>query len=190
MYALVKLSNAHINLVSVAGDEVVSAGRPTFQSTTAYGLDSSLAVDGKPTTTCTHTGYSYKKSDERTNNPWWSVDLGARRKITRLKITGRQDCCWDRLSNFEIRVGDARPLGDGSSDPPTQNRICQSGLSISGGETLEVPCDLSGQYVTIRIPGNEKVLNLCDVQVYAEGMNLGPFCRLKPLLDECSFNLW
>lgn len=152
-------------------EELVSGGRPTFQSTTAYSLDSSLAVDGRLWTKfgCTHTGYSDKKSDERTNNPWWAVDLGASRKLTRIVIRNRGDCCGDRLSNFEIRVGDSRPHGDGSFDASTQNPICKSGLSIPTGKTGEFGCNLRGHYVTIRIPGDEKILTLCEVQVYAEG---------------------
>lgn len=147
---------------------LVSEDRRTFQSTTGYGAFSSKAVD-RDTASCTHTGYSYSKSDEDSRDPWWSVDLGAQRKITRIQISNRKDCCGDRLSDFEIRVGNASPLSNGKGNSPTRNRICRSGLSVPEGITTEFICPMSGRYVVIRIPGNNKVLTLCDVKVYAEG---------------------
>ncbi|GMH43530.1 hypothetical protein BSKO_11452 [Bryopsis sp. KO-2023] len=152
-------------------EEIVSRRRPTFQSTTAFGGDSSRAVDGNRDSSyggnsCTHTGFS--EEDYATPNPWWAVDLGASRKVTRIKVTNRGDCCSDRLNNFEIRVGDVKPLGDGSKDNSIQNPLCSSGLIIGGGETLEIVCTITGRYVTVRLPGNAKVLTLCEVEVYAE----------------------
>lgn len=147
---------------------LVSRGRPTFQSTTAYGGDSSRAVDGNLDPnyggrSCTHTGNGSNKQQERTNNPWWLVDLGETKQIKRIKITNRRDCCSDRLSSFEIRVGDARARGDGAENP-----ICRSGLSLGKGETRDIACDRSGRFVTVRIPGSQKILTLCEVQVFAE----------------------
>lgn len=147
---------------------VVSRGRPTYQSTTIFGLESRNAIDGGPT--CTHTGFTKTKSGEVTNNPWWSIDLGAPRKITRIMIQGREDCCGDRLSNFEIRIGNARPLGDGKEDASQMNNVCQSGLSLPRGQTKEFSCKMTGRYVTIRIPAKRKILTLCNVEVYAEGI--------------------
>lgn len=159
-----------------AEEELVSRGRPTFQSSTLYGSDSSKAVDGRLTTKahCTHTGFSSNKREEATDNPWWSVDLGATRRVTRILVTNRGDCCGDRLSNFEARVGDSRPLGDGTKDAAVENNICQSGLSVPEGKTGEIFCGMLGRYVTIRIPGKEKILSLCEVRVYAEGSSIHP----------------
>lgn len=135
-------------------------------------MESGLAVDGNlnSLSACTHTGYGTGKNSEETRNPWWSVDLGGRRKITRVVITSRGDCCEDRMKNFEIRIGDDGPLGDGSRDASTLNRICDSGLYVSKGETKEFSCNLEGRYVTIRLPGASRILNLCEVQVFAKGM--------------------
>lgn len=173
-------------------DEVlVSEKRPTFQSTTAYGAFSSRAVD-RDAGSCTHTGYGYSKSFENSKDPWWVVDLGARRKITRILITNRKDCCGDRLSDFEIRIGDAIPLGNGRGNSATRNRICQSGLSVPEGITKEFRCPMVGRYIVIRIPGENKVLTLCDVKVYAEGNPKKyiscPQCQLRRFcvhLDTC-----
>lgn len=152
-------------------DEIVSQGRPTFQSTTAFGGLSSRAVDGSTNAnyggnSCTHTGFS--ESDQGTPNPWWAVDLGATRKITRIKVTNRRDCCSERLNNFEVRVGDVKPLGDGSMDNSVANPLCSSGVIVGRGATREITCLGTGRYVTLRLAGQGKILTLCEVQVFAE----------------------
>ncbi|GMH42282.1 hypothetical protein BSKO_10201 [Bryopsis sp. KO-2023] len=149
----------------VQQESILSKGRPTFQSTTAWGGPSSRAVDGNLDTnygggSCTHTGLGSNRRQERTDNPWWTVDLGGKRQITKVLVTNRKDCCSERLRNFEIRVGDSKPQGDGS-----QNGICNSGLSVPGGQTQGFACSAQGRYVTIRIPGKSQILTLCEVQV-------------------------
>ncbi|GMH33203.1 hypothetical protein BSKO_01037 [Bryopsis sp. KO-2023] len=147
---------------------LVSRGQPTFQSTTAYRGDSSRAVDGNldpryKSRSCSHTGNGSNKRQEKTNNPWWVVDLGESKKVKRVKITNRRDCCSKRLSGFEIRVGDTRPGGKGAD-----NQVCSSGLSLGKGETRDIVCEGTGRFVTVRIPGNQKILTLCEVEVFAE----------------------
>ena len=77
-------------------------GKKTSQSSTQYGGASKRAVDGKTTTnyfssSCTHTANSLK--------PWWKVELGQLYLVSNVKITNRGDCCSDRLSNFDVKVG-------------------------------------------------------------------------------------
>lgn len=38
-------------------------------------------------------------------DPWWRVDLGSETRVDEVYIINRGDCCGDRLSDFEIRVG-------------------------------------------------------------------------------------
>ncbi|GMH42299.1 hypothetical protein BSKO_10218 [Bryopsis sp. KO-2023] len=158
-----------IGPVFIGEMRILSGGRPTFQSTTAWGGPSSRAVDGNLDTnygggSCTHTGLGSNHQQERTDNPWWTVDLGGKNQITKVWVTNRKDCCSERLRNFEIRVGDSTPQGDGS-----QNGICNSGLSVPGGQTEGFDCSAQGRYVTIRIPGKSQILTLCEVQVEGTG---------------------
>lgn len=81
----------------------LAAGRPTSQSSQFEIFDSSRAVDGNRDTVmdngyCTHT--------QEEANAWWSVDLGAEYTIGSVRITNRV-ICWERLSNFDIKVGSA-----------------------------------------------------------------------------------
>ena len=82
--------------------ENLAYNKPTDQSSTGAGGNSNRAVDGKiitnyPSGSCTHT------RDE--NFPWWRVDLGQVEPVSEVYVVNRGDCCGDRLSSFEIRVG-------------------------------------------------------------------------------------
>ncbi len=41
----------------------------------------------------------------RQPRPWWRVDLQKIYTVGKVKLTNRQDCCWNRLRNIEIKVG-------------------------------------------------------------------------------------
>ena len=80
--------------------------QPTEQSSTSSALVASLAVDGAfdkltyAENSCTHTADS-----PGSTNPWWRVDLGRAYYVSEVRVTNREDCCGDRLSNFTIRIG-------------------------------------------------------------------------------------
>ena len=82
--------------------------------------------------------------------------------IRKLIITNRSDCCGDRLSNFEIRIG-LSLNSNGNSNP-----LCGGNHSLQGVVTKSIKCPnpMLGRYVNIIIPGNYKALTLCEVEVY------------------------
>ena len=66
--------------------EVVSQGKPTEQSSMAYGGASARAADGNTATSwgggsCTHTTTEA--------NPWWRVDLEAVKSVHEVKLFNR-----------------------------------------------------------------------------------------------------
>ncbi|GMH36594.1 hypothetical protein BSKO_04467 [Bryopsis sp. KO-2023] len=163
-----KTSSEQTLAPAVFEEEVVSRGRLTRQSSTAWGGESSRAVDGNFASefsrgSCTHTGISDSINGQFSDYPWWSVDLGATRQVTRIRITNRADCCDFRLTGFEIRVGDLRPDGNGG-----QNALCREMLSVPRGVTSEFECRGEGRYLSIRIPYKSKILTLCEVEVIAK----------------------
>lgn len=139
---------------------MVSQWKPTYQSSTSRAGFSSLAVDGNADTnagrglSCTRTRSSF--------NPWWFVDLGMSRRVTRLKVTTRTSRRFS-MKNMEIHVGDERPSEEGLPNP-----VCTSGLRLSSGQAKEFECNGQGRFVTITIRGRG-ILSLCEVQVYAIG---------------------
>ena len=85
--------------------------------------------------------------------------------VSYLTITNRGDCCSERLSNFEIRIGNSL------ADNGNRNPNCGGLYSLSSAETRNISCPapIKGRYVNIRILGEAKILTLCEVEVYAKG---------------------
>ncbi|KAM7176074.1 uncharacterized protein RBU57_001934 isoform 3-T3 [Macrochelys suwanniensis] len=153
------------------GAENLALGRPAIQSSTYenYGLGKAMAgnaVDGKrdgiwEQGSCSHTQYD--------TEPWWKVDLGSQHSISAVIVKNREDCCGERLTGAQIRVGDSL------EDHGKQNPICGTITDTRPGSISTICCNgLVGRYVTIIIPGRAEYLTLCEVEVIAQGCALSP----------------
>ncbi|KAL1272055.1 hypothetical protein QQF64_031071 [Cirrhinus molitorella] len=117
------------------------------------------AVDGNRDTdygkgSCTHTNAEF--------NPWWRADLGNVYSISRVAITNRGDCCKENLRGAQIRIGNN--LENDGND----NELVATVLTVHDGtKTFEFE-PVNGRYVNIFLPGNNEVLTLCEVEVFAE----------------------
>uniref|UniRef100_A0A673FXE6 Fucolectin tachylectin-4 pentraxin-1 domain-containing protein n=1 Tax=Sinocyclocheilus rhinocerous TaxID=307959 RepID=A0A673FXE6_9TELE len=90
-------------------------------------------------------------------NPWWRLDLLDNYHIRTVTITNRADCCPERLNNAEIRIGNS--LENNSNNNPIVRWIIRASHSYS--------CpDMEGRYVNIVIPGDGRILTVCEVEVY------------------------
>lgn len=130
----------------------------TSQSNTSHGGYASHAVDGNKSgryedLSCTHT--------PAMDNPFWFVSFEPGRvNVSAVRITNRADCCGDRLSDFEIRIGDY--YGEEAVKSPR----C-GGLHTVLGASKVISCpNMVGHHLTIRIPGKNKILTLCEVEVF------------------------
>ncbi|KAJ8290975.1 hypothetical protein GJAV_G00019850 [Gymnothorax javanicus] len=93
-------------------------------------------------------------------NPWWRVDLLATYNITSVAITNREDCCSERINGAEIHIGNS--LKNNGNDNP----LCAVIPYIPAGQTRTYQCHgMQGRYVSILLPGKEKYLTLCEVEV-------------------------
>lgn len=70
-----------------------------------------------------------------------------------IRTYNREDCCKDRLSNYEVRVGDDKNLFNNPACPGVHE----------GGKLIR--CNLDGKYVGIYIRG-EGYLTLCEVEMF------------------------
>uniref|UniRef100_A0A667XKD5 F5/8 type C domain-containing protein n=1 Tax=Myripristis murdjan TaxID=586833 RepID=A0A667XKD5_9TELE len=97
---------------------------------------------------------------EYQTNPWWRVDLLDSYIITSIIITVRGDCCADETIGANIYI----------SDSPIQDQSPKKSF------TLNFTSKVEGRYVTVKMEGQNKVLSLCEVEVYgypaATGENL------------------
>merc|ERR1712167_546926 len=79
---------------------------------------------------------------------------------------GRADCCGDRIANFEVRVGSIQPQGSEFTGNPTCGAMHWPDAPKEGGGAFSVDCDEAiGRYVVVDLPGDNKQLTLCEVQI-------------------------
>uniref|UniRef100_A0A8C7Q1C4 Fucolectin tachylectin-4 pentraxin-1 domain-containing protein n=1 Tax=Oncorhynchus mykiss TaxID=8022 RepID=A0A8C7Q1C4_ONCMY len=111
-----------------------------------------------------NSNYNYGGSCSSTvfnTNPWWRVDLLDLYRVTAVTITNRGDCCPERLDGAEIRIGNSLE-NNGINNPR-----CDVIFHIPAGETNTFQCnEMDGRYVVVVIPGQNKILTLCEVEVY------------------------
>nr|XP_033958267.1 fucolectin-4-like isoform X1 [Pseudochaenichthys georgianus] len=100
---------------------------------------------------CTHTEES---------NPWWRVDLLETYMVTSVIISNRGDCCPESLVGAQIHIGNSLD-NNGASNP-----VVGTISTIEALYTLTFTDGVMGRYVTVHIPGDGKVLTLCEVEVY------------------------
>uniref|UniRef100_A0A7N6ADQ3 F5/8 type C domain-containing protein n=1 Tax=Anabas testudineus TaxID=64144 RepID=A0A7N6ADQ3_ANATE len=144
----------------VPGKNVALRGK----ATQSQRLDTSFgaaynAIDGNRNSeygagSCTHT-------TEQTN-PWWRVDLLESYIVTSVTITNRGDCCAERINDAEVHIGDSL-LDNGAANP-----VVGVIPSIPAGRSLTLTFTrlVKGRYVTVVLPGLNRVLTLCEVEVY------------------------
>ena len=127
-----------------------------------------LAVDGS-TDNCSQTW--------REISPWWRVDLEAPRLVVSLRVHGRIDCCQAELEGFEIRVGNW-PAWD-------KNAPCATNVSAPGDlGMVEVSCQAEGRYVFVVVPGTNRSLALCEVEVH--GLSNNESTAIAGILPDCT----
>ncbi|XP_056599359.1 fucolectin-like [Triplophysa dalaica] len=97
------------------------------------------------------------------SNPWWRLDLRDVYCVNRVVVTSRYDCCPERVNRAEIRIGNSLE-NNGNNNP-----LCAVIPGIPAGQSYNYPCGgMVGRYVNVFLPGNEKILTLCEVEVYVE----------------------
>uniref|UniRef100_A0A671QTR1 Fucolectin tachylectin-4 pentraxin-1 domain-containing protein n=1 Tax=Sinocyclocheilus anshuiensis TaxID=1608454 RepID=A0A671QTR1_9TELE len=122
------------------------------------------AVDGNRDTdyrkgSCTHTQVQL--------NPWLRVDLGNAYSISKVALTNRGDCCKERLKGAQIRIG------NNLENNGNNNELAVTVLTVfDGTKTFEFE-PISGRFVNIFLPGNDEILTLCEVEVFAGNLALG-----------------
>uniref|UniRef100_A0AAZ1XEV0 Fucolectin tachylectin-4 pentraxin-1 domain-containing protein n=2 Tax=Oreochromis aureus TaxID=47969 RepID=A0AAZ1XEV0_OREAU len=95
-------------------------------------------------------------------NPWWRVDLLESYIITSMIITNRRDCCERRINGAEIHIGNM--LQDNGA---ANSRVAViPSIPAGSSRTITFSNRVEGRYVTVRIPGSDKILTLCEVEIY------------------------
>ncbi|XP_019614393.1 PREDICTED: sushi, von Willebrand factor type A, EGF and pentraxin domain-containing protein 1-like [Branchiostoma belcheri] len=142
--------------------DTVTLGKPAYQTSTGWNGPAELAVDGNTdgdydAGSCTHTVGVPGETD-----PSWWVDLGQSYMVDRIVVFNRMECCQERLNPFNIHIGD--------SDQVSTNPKCGGDHQIDVNQpSISVSCQgMRGRYVGVRLPGPNRILTLCEVQVFSD----------------------
>eukprot|EP00239_Pterosperma_sp_CCMP1384_P003921 CAMPEP_0197845570 /NCGR_PEP_ID=MMETSP1438-20131217/2486_1 /TAXON_ID=1461541 /ORGANISM="Pterosperma sp., Strain CCMP1384" /LENGTH=1053 /DNA_ID=CAMNT_0043456915 /DNA_START=264 /DNA_END=3422 /DNA_ORIENTATION=+ len=151
-------------LLWLSGEENLSEGKTATQSATSHNATALRAVDGNDSGDWAHHSCVHSPS---TTDPWWKVDLETSSNITKVAIMQR----W----GFGSRIAGALILISNTDDLANAT-TCAGPLPSFDGKR-EFDCVGDARYVWVQIPGSEKVLNFCEVEVYggaAGGRNCPP----------------
>ncbi|CAH1247325.1 MATN2 [Branchiostoma lanceolatum] len=146
--------------VQVYGAANIALGKPTHQSSNYDNAASSRAVDGNTNTDWDGNSCTQTNDDGETNPTWW-VDLGGSYSIDSVEIFNRRNgCCRDRINPFDIHIGDSEQVSD--------NPMCGGDNFMDVNQaSFSILCNgMIGRYVGILLPGPDRILTLCEVQVY------------------------
>ncbi|XP_027868790.1 fucolectin-3-like [Xiphophorus couchianus] len=122
-------------------------------------VDAYKAIDGNRNSNLKKGSCTYTDTE---SNPWWRVDLLDSYVVTQVIVTNRGDCCEERINGAEIRIGNA--LQNNGVENPLAATI--SSIPTGDSQVINISGRMEGRYVTIVIPGSEKTLSLCEVEVY------------------------
>ncbi|RXN31106.1 hypothetical protein ROHU_004832 [Labeo rohita] len=180
-------------IVHIPGDQKILS----LSEVGVYGyLAGNVAVDGAATQSSTFMSWFAEKAIDSNrglqqyplcsstlneSNPWWRLDLRDVYKISKVVVTNRNDCCAEQINGAEIHIGNS--LENNGSDNP----ICAVIPVIPAGESYNYSCGgMEGRYVNLIIPGDIKILTLCEVEVYGQGVTLPHILSTKhPACSGC-----
>jgi hypothetical protein len=117
--------------------------------------DGFMAVDGITALMPPNIGFISRITD----TPWLMIDLEKTVYVWMVRLYNRPDCCQERLTNFEIRVG--------SSSTFANNPACASNQP-SFNPSKDFPCVLSGRYLSVQLmyTSGTSSLGVGEVEVY------------------------
>ena len=127
-----------------------------------------LAVDGE-VETCSQ---SWRETE-----PWWRVDLEVPRLVVSVRVHGRIDCCREELDGFRIYVGNWQSWD--------RNLPCAVNITAPRDQGwVDVLCQAEGRFVFIVLPGTNRSLALCEVEVH--GLSNSASTAVSGILPNCT----
>ncbi|KAG9283882.1 hypothetical protein AMEX_G2716 [Astyanax mexicanus] len=143
---------------SSVGENVAVKGRAT-QSSLYSNSFPFTAIDGNRDGVYAHGSCSHTYNNL---SPWWRLDLLKRHKVFSIIIANRKDAVSERLNGAEIRIGDSL---ENNGNNNTRAGVIST-IPAGKSETYTFDSGISGRYVNVFIPGKNRLLTLCEVEVY------------------------
>ncbi|WP_010522803.1 galactose-binding domain-containing protein [Aquimarina agarivorans] len=131
------------------------------QSSTLRTINASFANDGN-TTNFSHT--------ENNGAAWWEIDLGSINNISHINVWNREDCCRNRLQQYQIFVSDVPFV---STDIVATANQTGNGVYFQDGiaqRPTRQNIGRTGRYVRIQLSGTN-FLNIAEIEVFGTPLN-------------------
>jgi large repetitive protein len=142
----------------------LALGKAATQSSNYQIYDAARAVNGNTDGVLANNSVSV--TDNLTTQAWWQVDLGQPRRVDRVQLWNRSDCCADRLNNFVVFVSATdmagRTLDQLRADPSVMSRAVGVSRVIP---QIGIPVGGFGRYVRVQLT-TQNYLSLAEVQVF------------------------
>jgi hypothetical protein len=144
----------------------LALNKPATASVEAWGTVASIAVDGVNDAGYPQIAHTNEADGEVS---WFEVDLGAVYNVRQVNVWNRNDCCFDRLTDYHIFV---------SEDPFVSNVLseiqAQAGVTdvhspgTAGFPSKHENINASGRYVRLQLTSTvgERSINLAELQVF------------------------
>uniref|UniRef100_A0A3B1JRD0 Si:ch211-215k15.4 n=1 Tax=Astyanax mexicanus TaxID=7994 RepID=A0A3B1JRD0_ASTMX len=120
------------------------------------------AIDGNTDSNYDHGSCTATEWQE---NPWWRLDLLDEYTITSITITNRGNLP-ERLDGAEIHIGNSLHLANLNVAINVLKAGVISTIPAGKSETYTFDSGISGRYINVFIPGKNRLLTLCEVEVY------------------------
>ncbi|MFB7224990.1 alpha-L-fucosidase [Streptomyces sp. NPDC056227] len=137
---------------------------PATQSSTAYDGTAAGATDNNrngnfSSGSVTHTALEAE--------PYWQTDLKASKKLDKVVVWNRTDCCSGRLSNFWVIASDSPITSRSLAEARTKPGVTATRVASLSGPSAEVAVNRSARYIRIQLEGTE-YLSLAEVQAFGD----------------------
>ena len=148
----------------------------------------SYCMDGQSSTMC-HSACPTATSCT-TENPWLEIDLGAVHYVDKVQILNRIDCCTERLNYHEVWVGASWGTSTSTTSTAPPHTRCIAATASASAAIVEHVCELPrlGRYVTLTLPGWNRILHLREVSVFGYPPPPPPYWNLWAAHSTCSIS--
>lgn len=152
----------------------VALNKTATQSSTLFGLTANFAIDGNTN--------NFSHSDEN-GNTWLEIDLEGRFNLDQVNIWNRQDCCAERLSDYQLFISDQPFTSTDIVTTANQPNVGVFFQSDIAERPTSVGVNIVGRYVRIQLIG-VGFLNIAEIEVFGT-----PIAGAKLLANEISNSL-
>ena len=145
----------------------LALNKPSVQSSTCYGGNSSKANDGNTNGHYSNGSVSHTCKNKK---PYWELDLQGIYQIDEIKIWNRTDCCAGRLKKYYVFVSNVPFTSSNINTLKNDPNNWHSYQSAQAGSPTTIPVGGTGRYVCVMING-ETYLSLAEVEVFGCSIN-------------------